>query len=161
MTTSILPPLSLQFSSAGDALSWGDLELLHHFSTSTYISLARRVTHYPMWQVSIPTMAFQNPFLMHSVFAISALHLAYLHPERQKELALSASKHQHIALQSFRVILQDSITKESCHAVFACSILLAACSMGSLQCPGFSTADSTESSDVVPEWMSLLRGVYT
>jgi len=44
-------------NATGTDLSWDDLELLHHFSTSTFSTLARKVEHYPMWQVSIPRMS--------------------------------------------------------------------------------------------------------
>jgi hypothetical protein len=44
-------------NATGTDLVWDDLELLHHFSTSTFSTLARKVEHYPMWQVSIPRMS--------------------------------------------------------------------------------------------------------
>jgi hypothetical protein len=109
-------------------------------------------------------LAFQNPFLMRAVFAISALHLAHLQPTRRKELVLSASNHQHLGLERFRLALQEAITEENCHAIFACSILLAACSMGSmgsLQSPGELTTARPQNNEIIPEWMNLLRGVYT
>lgn len=141
-------------------LTWSDLELLHNYSTSTYMTLARRLEDYYLWQNTVPQLAFQSPFLMHGIFAISALHLASLHPERSNELILSASKHQHIALQEFRAALSGEITKDNCNAIFAASILLAACSMGSQQPEEEPASYETGQASVAPEWMSLLRGTY-
>lgn len=124
------------------------------------MTLARRIEDYYLWQNTIPQLALQSPFLMHGIFAISALHLASLYPARSQELILSASKHQHIALQEFRSALSGEITKDNCNAIFASSILLAACSMGSQQPEGDPSLSELGQTSVAPEWMSLLRGTY-
>jgi hypothetical protein len=124
------------------------------------MTLARILDDYYLWQTTIPQLALQSPFLMRGIFAISALHLASLHPDRRNEFVLSASKHQHIALQDLRSALSGEITKDNCNAIFASSILLAACSMGSQQSPEDSVPADGAEMGVVPEWMNLLRGTY-
>jgi hypothetical protein len=149
------------YGSLNNELTWNDLELLHNYSTSTYMTLSRRLEDHYLWQNVLPQLAFESPFLMRGIFAISALHLASLNLGRRHELVLSASRHQHIALQEFRSARMGEITKDNCNAIFASSILLAACSMGSQQ----SSEDPSRSvpaqeTSVVPEWMNLLRGTY-
>lgn len=154
-------PASLQYaSSSGTDLSWSDLELLHNYSTSTYMTLSRRMEDNFLWQNTIPSLAYQSPFLMRGIFTISALHLASLNPGRRHELVLKASKHQHIALQELRSALMGEITKDNCNAIFASSIMLAACSMGSQQSADEDSAPEGTEQAVVPEWMNLLRGTY-
>ncbi|KAK3361844.1 hypothetical protein B0T24DRAFT_96748 [Lasiosphaeria ovina] len=103
--------------------SWlEDLELLHHFTATTWKTLSQHGVHKlsDMWQVDIPKQGFQNVFVLHQILATSALHLAFLHPAQRAKRALQASHHQSLAIQGIRVALTD-ITPDNCHALFASS----------------------------------------
>ncbi|KAJ0162104.1 Sterol uptake control protein 2 [Colletotrichum tanaceti] len=102
------------------------LELMHHYSTATCLTLPRsddasgsRV----VWQSEVPRLGLAHTFLMHEVLAIAALHLGHLHPERRASYALHASRHQSDAIAGLRGSLAQ-ITADNCHALFATSSLL-------------------------------------
>jgi hypothetical protein len=137
-----------------------DLELLHHYTTSTSLTLARgRKEHEEVWKITVPQLALDYPFLMHGLLAISALHLAYLRPERQHEYAIIAANHENIALPFFRTNTSN-ISERNCSAVFAFSGLVIIYAMASPQPDrGLLFADS-RGTEGVPEWLQLLRGTY-
>ncbi|KAJ5742144.1 hypothetical protein N7533_011553 [Penicillium manginii] len=94
-----------------------DFKLLHHFTTSTYLTLSDRVEQQYVWQQNAPGLAFSHTFLLRMIFAISALHLSrttsdpfYLsYAHRQYEEALRSSS---AAL--------SAISPSNCHAIYAC-----------------------------------------
>ncbi|KAH6976657.1 hypothetical protein EDB80DRAFT_740005 [Ilyonectria destructans] len=106
-----------------DTLSWEDLELLHHFSTVTYTTLANREDLHQMWRIQIPKMAMKQKFLMHILFSVTSLHIAFSHPENASSYIDRAIRHNNIALREYSSKLH-SITPENSPSLFACSILL-------------------------------------
>jgi hypothetical protein len=104
-------------------LSWEDLELLHHFSTVTYTTLAYRQDLLQMWQIQIPKMAMKQRFLMHILFSITSLHIASSRPENESSYTDRAIRHNNIALREYRSELH-SITPKNSPSLFACSTLL-------------------------------------
>ena len=76
-----------------------------------------------MWRTTIPQIAFKYPVLMHSIFSISALHLAHLYPSRKPACISSAIRHHDVALTTFRNEL-NHITPSNVSALFACSTLI-------------------------------------
>jgi hypothetical protein len=143
-----------------------DLELLLHFNTSTGPSIAsQNPLNSSIWSTSVPQRALSHPFLMHGIFAISALHLAYLHrltdPTKQREYEILAAKHESIALPMFRDEARR-IERCNCDVVFAFSALVVVYAMAS---PGGSDrllgGDEQEGGGGggLLEWLLLLRGV--
>ncbi|PVH73999.1 hypothetical protein DL98DRAFT_468550 [Cadophora sp. DSE1049] len=116
------PPTNLQ--GAQNIFQDGDLELLHHFSTSTY----RTITNLPhlasIWQLDIPQMAFSNTFLMHGILAMAAFHFAHERPDAAEEYTNVAVYHHTSALSLYRPLL-DHITENNCAPVVAFSTLVA------------------------------------
>ncbi|KAH7187496.1 hypothetical protein BKA60DRAFT_587431 [Fusarium oxysporum] len=106
-----------------ETLPWKDLELLHHFSTVTYTTLAYRQDLLQMWQIQIPKMAMKQKFLMHILFSVTSLHIASSRPENASSYIDRAIRHNNIALREYRSRLH-SITSENSPSLFACSILL-------------------------------------
>ncbi|KFY22934.1 hypothetical protein V493_06228 [Pseudogymnoascus sp. VKM F-4281 (FW-2241)] len=115
------PPQDVTAIASEDAL-WDELELLHHFSTFTYATLANRDDLRRMWQVRIPKMALKQKYVMHSLFSVAALHMARSHPENQSSYIDRAIRHHNIAIQEFSLKLQH-ITQENCTAVFTCAAM--------------------------------------
>ncbi|KAH8823591.1 hypothetical protein DL96DRAFT_1819270 [Flagelloscypha sp. PMI_526] len=71
-----------------DGLSDYDLELLHHFTTSTATSLFdvhsfESPNILGIYQRNAPRLALKHPFLMHALLALSALHLHRLNQTSQ------------------------------------------------------------------------------
>lgn len=104
-------------------VSWDDLELLHHYLTDTYTTLTSRNDLRQMWQVAMPKLAQQHRFLMHSIFSVTALHLASSHPPHQSSYIDRAIRHHNIALQQYRYAL-DNMTQRNSAALLACSTLI-------------------------------------
>ncbi|KAH8831646.1 hypothetical protein DL96DRAFT_841631 [Flagelloscypha sp. PMI_526] len=79
-----------------------DLELLHHWTTNTVLTLIPDVlqTRYG-FQVVLPQLAFQNEFLLHAIFAITSLHLHTLRSSSNNlELAKLYCQHAIIGLSN-------------------------------------------------------------
>jgi hypothetical protein len=108
------------------SINWvSDLELMHHFTTSTYLTMPRGPELSRIWQHVVPKMAFDYIFLLHQVLATSAFHLAHVSPARdsRQKYHLLATHHQSHAIEGLRVALAN-ITVENCHALFVTSSLL-------------------------------------
>ncbi|OHE92573.1 hypothetical protein CORC01_12152 [Colletotrichum orchidophilum] len=100
-----------------------DLELMHHYSTATSLTMPRSSDVGSIWQFVVPKLGLTYTFLMHGILAIGALHLGNLHPEQRDSYALHASQHQSDAIAGMRESLIN-ITPDNCHALFAASSLL-------------------------------------
>jgi Fungal specific transcription factor domain len=72
----------------------------------------------PLWQNVIPSLAFANPFLLHSIAALSSIHLAHLCPGSESPAHVQAAlHHQDAALKLFRPSIND-INAQNASAVF-------------------------------------------
>lgn len=98
---------------------------MHHFTTSTYLTMPRGPELSRIWQHVVPKIAFDYVFLLHQVLATSAFHLAHLSHTRasRQKYRLSATHHQSHAIEGLRTALAN-ITVENCHALFVTSSLL-------------------------------------
>lgn len=118
-----------------DTANWiADLELLHQFVTSTHSTFTVDVSRKEcerLWQVDVPKIAFDHVFLLHQILAISARHLAQLHPQSRQAYSIRASQHQSLSLGGMRVALAN-ISPDNCHALFAASSLLFISSLAAL-----------------------------
>ncbi|PGH02729.1 hypothetical protein GX51_04463 [Blastomyces parvus] len=104
-----------------------DLELLHHYTTFTYKTLPSGAApdQHELWQTQVVQLGFQHEFLLRGILAAAALHLSYLRPQRRESLALRASTHQSMAVQSFHEAL-NRVDPSNCVAIFAFSCILVA-----------------------------------
>ena len=86
-----------------------DMELLHHYTTSTAISLYSSQAHLELWQILIPKMSFSNDFLLHGLLAISACHFATTLPEEadKSEYENLAKHHYTTSLALFAPLLSQ------------------------------------------------------
>ncbi|KAG8362130.1 hypothetical protein FVEN_g52 [Fusarium venenatum] len=112
-----------------------DLELMHHHSTCTYLTLPRADELHHIWQIEMPKLALRHVYLLHQVLSVSAFHLAFLNPDRP-EFPVCASQHQNEAIKGLRSAI-GSISQDSCVEIFLASSLL---SIGAFA--GFSTQNS-------------------
>lgn len=100
-----------------------DLELMHHFCISTSKTMSPLEEVCNVWESEIPKIGYAYEFLMRGILSLSALHLAYLKPEKQSQYLTSSTFHMALALPAFRTILQ-SPTEENCCALFAFSSII-------------------------------------
>ncbi|RHZ58054.1 hypothetical protein CDV55_106028 [Aspergillus turcosus] len=97
-----------------------DLELLHHWHTATATSLADAKPLQEVIRTAMPQEGLANPFLMHSVLAVSALHRALSHGQMYAEAAMT----HHSRSLALCTPLLNNITRQNCHALFASSCLV-------------------------------------
>ncbi|KAJ8071189.1 hypothetical protein OCU04_001527 [Sclerotinia nivalis] len=76
-----------------------------------------------MWRIEVPKVAMKQRFLMHSLFSVASLHIAFSQPENASIYIDRATRHNNIALREYRFKLH-SITPENSSSLFTCSILL-------------------------------------
>lgn len=134
-----------------------DLELLHHFTTQTCFTLSDRAASHELWRVNAPQVAFQHDFLMRGILAISALHMAWLKPDKKDHYSHIAVRQQDAALSAFRSIM-SKMDQTNCDAFFGLSSLIVVY--------GFAAPKASDSlglfsysGDDSDEWLPLIRGV--
>ena len=104
-----------------------DLALMHHFATATYATLCDQSPSClrETWQIEVPKEAFSQPFLMHSLLALAALHKTVLGDTNDDNQCLtSAVKHHNLALAKSKLALAN-FSKENCEALFTFSATVA------------------------------------
>lgn len=100
-----------------------ELELMHKYSTETYMSLSNRPSDYHVWQVVIPRKALEHDFLLNGVLAVAALHVAStLKPPDALTYIDTALEYHNRAFAPYRQAI-DNLTPMNCDAVFAHSVL--------------------------------------
>ncbi|KAI9043302.1 uncharacterized protein KD926_003832 [Aspergillus affinis] len=103
------------------------LRLLLNWTTSTCHSISRNSADLGIWQTVVPKMALSHPYLLHGLFAVSALHLSLpmtsQDPDRE-ELIKAAEYHQSEAIRIFTPIV-GNLTPSQYDATFTLSNLLA------------------------------------
>lgn len=111
-------------------LNLRDLELMLQWCTSTYTTLSRDESTREAWQVIVPQEAVSQPFLMHGMLALSALHIARLSSDNRRSTYMGiAVGHQNKALALFRPVL-GCIDASNCNATFALSSIITAFGFG-------------------------------
>ncbi|KAH7065657.1 hypothetical protein BKA63DRAFT_161634 [Paraphoma chrysanthemicola] len=94
-----------------------DLELMHHFTAHAYQTMPGLDSTKQIWGYSVPQEAFKFPFLMHSILAFSANHLAHLSPTKAAHYRLLSGTHYTAAVTGLNGALVD-IGPSNCHAIF-------------------------------------------
>ncbi|GIJ92352.1 hypothetical protein Asppvi_011334 [Aspergillus pseudoviridinutans] len=115
------------FDSGTSSLTKGsnlrELELMHRFSTETYLSLSNKPSDYHVWQIVIPRKALEHDFLLNGVLAVAALHIAStLKPPDALTYIDTALEYHNRAFAPYRQAI-DNLTPMNCDAVFAHSVL--------------------------------------
>ncbi|KAG0649822.1 Orsellinic acid biosynthesis cluster [Hyphodiscus hymeniophilus] len=137
-------------------LSSSDRALLQHYVTSTSISIAHDESSEALWQVTVPQLASQHPFLMHGILACSALHVAYKYPAQQGQHLIEASRHQSIAMPLFRSAI-GNVNEDNCHSVMVFSHLLVIYSFALERQDERLLIVEGDGPDVSPSWLHFLR----
>lgn len=108
-------------------------------------------------QIVTPIEALSHDFLLYSIFAVSALHLAHLRPDSGRFYTDLAVTCQNRALQSYMAIAPN-INETNCGAVLAFSSLV---SIYSLALPASNPVAGRVQDDLeaATSWMRLTRGV--
>lgn len=135
---------------------------MRQWTTSTSFSFGSGRGCVREWQVIVPDLADDYPFLMHGVLASSALHLAVLamsDTEKRRWRALSL-QHLDRGLDGYMPLL-STMDEMNCHALFAFSSILAAFTSASHQFPFEMYAGAPPSQELVElcDTFGVLKGI--
>jgi hypothetical protein len=137
-----------------------DIELMHHYTAEGHRTLHTPCHHdTEVLQNDIPHEGLSQPFLLHQILAFSALHLAYLSPERRHKYLIQASKHQGVAISTMNSMLAKPWDPEACHALYGTSIFLAISAFGTL--PSCDRYNTFQAIDSLVDIFVLARGMNT
>lgn len=126
-----------------------DLELMHHFTAHAYLTMPGVEQTKQIWGYAVPQEAFKFPFLMHSLLAFSANHLAHINPSRTSHFRLQSSTHQAAAVTSLNKALTN-IGPDNCHALFVGASLTVVNAFADVR---------TYDLDILIEIFKLIRGM--
>ncbi|KAF5240084.1 hypothetical protein FANTH_9707 [Fusarium anthophilum] len=99
-----------------------DVELMHHFTISTAVTLAPDAIVRDLWRTDIPQMGFATDYVLDGITALAALHLARYDSNRQEALLAHASL-CHTNSLSKALPLITHVTSQNCSQLFIFGIL--------------------------------------
>ncbi|KAG9236415.1 putative NADH oxidase [Amylocarpus encephaloides] len=136
-------------------LNMYDLELLHHWTISTGLTMTTDPVLRTLWRTKIPQMAFTNPFVMRGILSLSALHLAHLNPGNREFYVTSSMEHHEMALRDATTVLPQ-VNGENCHALHIFSILTCMHTLGRPRKPEDFLVVGEQG---IAKWLVLFKGV--
>lgn len=98
-----------------------EVRLLHHYLTVTCETLVMKTPDIQHFQILAPRLATSHSYLLDSILALSALHLAFLEPHQSRPWLHAALKYQNHAVSGFNKALAN-MSPENCKPAFFCSI---------------------------------------
>ncbi|KAI1395078.1 hypothetical protein F4819DRAFT_479559 [Hypoxylon fuscum] len=132
-----------------------DLELLHHFTTSTCFTFSAEPMVRNFWRVNVPRIGFSYHYVLKGILSLAALHLARYKPERREMLTEQAMVH-HNAASSLALPALNNLNSDDSVPMFFFSMLTAYISLGS---PKESDNLLVIANGAMPEWLFLFRGM--
>ncbi|KAI1102937.1 hypothetical protein F4804DRAFT_311589 [Jackrogersella minutella] len=132
-----------------------DLELLHHFTTSTCFTFSTEPMIRNFWRVNVPRMGFTYSYVLKAILSLSALHLARFKPGRRDSLIEQAMVH-HNASSSMALPVLNDLTPEDSVPILFFSMLTSYIAFGSPKEPGNLLVITN---GVMPQWLLLFRGM--
>ncbi|KAH8801411.1 heterokaryon incompatibility protein-domain-containing protein [Xylogone sp. PMI_703] len=137
-------------SNSDATFTFRDFELMHQWVSSTGESLVSGAAMRRAMKQIVPQLAMTQIYLMHSIMAISALHIAYLRPSQAYAYRLLAAHHENLGLPLFRTAI-TCINEGNCDAIYACGHLVLKYA--------FATPDLDLGA--VSEWVTLVRAYFS
>ncbi|KAF5023452.1 hypothetical protein F66182_4497 [Fusarium sp. NRRL 66182] len=138
-----------------------ELELMHRWSTSTYKSLASIPEDEQWLQEDMAHWALRHEYLLHGMFAFSALEVALcggavvVEEESETYYAKLALEYYDKASRSFRAQLEN-VTSENAQKMFMFSFLAVSVNMALGQCSAFEGLDQGILERMVTLWELLM-----
>ncbi|CAL9737185.1 sterol uptake control protein 2 [Monosporozyma servazzii] len=129
-----------------------DMKLFHHYTTTVYNTISSaQVSVTEVWRNDVPNLAFEYPFLMHSLLAFSATHLSRTLPGLEQYV----SSHRLDALRLLREAVLE-ISEENTDALVASALILIMDSLANATSGG--SGSSVQSSSA---WIFHVKGAAT
>lgn len=125
------------------------MELMHHYTAYAYLTMPGAEATKQVWGFSVPQEAFKFAFLMHSILAFSANHLAHLNPSKASHFRILSGTHHTAAVTALNNTLPE-MGPSNCHAIFVSASMIVI--------NAFADARSYDL-DVLIQIFQLLRGM--
>lgn len=108
-----------------------NVQLMHHFITSTCQTLAKTHKLRSIWRIKIPKIGFEHRYVLDMIFAISAVHLSRDHNYADQSHMAYAFRLYEDSLKLSSVAISQ-ISPANCEALYAFSILALVFEFGTL-----------------------------
>lgn len=151
---------SPSYSSSSDACMYAlhHMRLLHHFTTSTALTLSGTDAIRKLWQVEAPLIGMSFPFVLHAILAIASIHLAHERPDERRQHWAKGIELQQQGVAGAQQAMKE-FTPQNCTAVYLFSALTCMLSLArGCGDPG-GTDGTTSPPGGFMEWVVLYRGV--
>lgn len=140
-----------------DDLNTLQLQLLHHYSTSTCYTVSHDPLFIHEWRVNIPKICMKASFSTRALLAIAALHLAHLDPSRREFYQHTAGVLHDTGLRTAKTIMQNISEENICQLfIFSSVTCWIACAR-----PRVAGTLLVIDSGGVTKWAQLFRGAQS
>ncbi|KAH7378175.1 hypothetical protein BKA64DRAFT_251801 [Cadophora sp. MPI-SDFR-AT-0126] len=136
-------------------LNLKDIELFHHYCTSTSQSMWTNPLLRIFWRIQVPHIGLTYQFVMRGILSMAALHMAYLNPNKKDVYLPYSMHHQQQAMKEVMEILPN-VTTENCTALHLFSILNCCHILGR---PREKEDFLIVGNSGISQWLVLFRGV--
>ncbi|KAL4928783.1 Zn(II)2Cys6 transcription factor domain-containing protein [Aspergillus undulatus] len=117
-------PTGAPNSNSGEGISLLDLRLFHHFTTSTYRTLADE-TATALWQTHVPQWGLTFHSILHLLLTLSALHLSWLYPHSRESYIRQADQHFAFGVRSVTSVLAlDMLDSNNCQHIYIAAVMI-------------------------------------
>lgn len=146
-------PTSLGDFTSPNALNMLDLRLMYHYTKTVAPTITTAgISEEKIWSEDIPSLAFNYPFLMHSILAFSATHLS----RTVKGLENCVTSHRGEALRLLREAVLE-ISSDNTDALVASALILIMDSLANASLPTSLSPTSLPAS----AWIFHVKGAAT
>ncbi|RYP45497.1 hypothetical protein DL768_008164 [Monosporascus sp. mg162] len=152
----LLGPAGLSGQGELPSFTLGQMELLHHYTSSTALTLSSNAQVRNMWQDRVPRLALHADYVLDAFLAVSALHLAHLRPRARLSYWTMGVQLYQTALGKAKLAMEH-ISEENCTELFLFSTLTCFFSFAK---NGDVAARSARGDDVDNEEIDLLHWVF-
>ncbi|KAF7177981.1 hypothetical protein CNMCM7691_006621 [Aspergillus felis] len=138
-----------------ESISLADLQLFHHYVTSTASTVTEGEDRKHLWDIYVPQWGFAFPSILHLILALSALHLAHQQPAMRGQYLKQADDHFTFGVRSVTTVL-SSLNADNCQYIYISAVLICLIYFGHGPRAGeFLVFSETGQA----EWLVLMRGV--
>lgn len=140
-----------------ETLHLKDLELMMHWCTTTYKSMAGDTASEQIWQITIPQLSLRYPALRQGILALSALHLASTSTSSRRWPYLeTARSYQAQALAGIHIEANENAPEAESQATFALCCIMIVFTFGFCQIDSENDSDE-ELPDVLNEFFEVFQ----
>jgi hypothetical protein len=144
-------------NATSSGLTLVDLELLHHFTTTTCFTFSLNPHVQTLWRIDAPQVGLCHEFVLHGILAIAGLHLARLNPTIRDFYVGHAIVHYQTASSMAMPLISDISHRDS-SSLFLFSVLTVYLALASSPPSDQQLLGEAAS---IPTWLFLMQGTRT